>query len=585
MKIDVADLNKVSFGFALLDEKLAIVSINENLAAIFQRPREYLINMPIRHLIPQLEEHAFREKYRFQYLTMDSGQTLSVDVMRIAENGASCFLLFCQDHTKYDQILEQIAVSNKKRIITDRMLDLLYDGCYITDGVGTTLYVNDSFLKMSGLTREELLGKTVYAMLQDQQIPKSCTAKVIESGKPASMIINYVKGKSCLVTGAPVFIDGKLERVICTSRDLSELVALKDKLANFTSLTISLKHQLREIEVQRNNKYVAATRSKAMNSIHDKALKIAALDTPVLLLGETGVGKDFMVHIIHDVSAKSDESCFIKINCGAIPEALLESELFGYEPGAFTDASRHGKVGFFEMAHNGTLFLDEIGEMPIALQVKLLNVIQDRRFYRLGGTKIIQTNARIIAATNADLERLIREGKFRSDLYYRLNVINIMIPPLRHRKDDIIPLGMLFLEEFNAKYHKARYFDPEVLEFFLSYSWPGNIREMKNMIERLVIMTSQDCIALNSIREQITSSSEYTCSLEHQMLDQLEKRRQSRSGAASNHLSLKEMLRIQEAAIIKKQIEESATLKEAAKNLGIDLSTLVRKKQKLKLNS
>ncbi len=583
MKIEVADLGNVSFGFALLDEMLTIRLINENLAAVFQRPREYLINKSVRQFIPQLKDFSFRESHIFQYLTLDSGQTLSVDVIRISDTGAICFLLFCQDHTKYDQILEQIAISNKKRIITDRMLDLLYDGCYITDGSGLTLYVNDSFLKMSGLTRKEVLGKSVYGLIQDKLIPKSCTAKVIETGKPASMIINYPKGKSCLITGAPVFIGGKLERVICTSRDLTELFALKDKLANVTSLSISLKHQLREIEIQRNNKYVAVTRSKAMNVIYDKAVKIAPLDTPVLLLGETGVGKDFIVSFIHDVMDKNDESCFIKVNCGAIPETLLESELFGYEAGAFTDASKHGKVGFFEMAHNGTLFLDEIGEMPIALQVKLLNVIQDRQFYRLGGTKTIKTSARIIAATNADLERLISAGKFRSDLYYRLNVINIMIPPLRHRKDDIIPLAMLFIEEFNAKYQKACYFNPDTLEFFLSYSWPGNIREMKNMIERLVIMDNRDCIALDAIREQITCSYEYTCSLERQMIDQLNNRATIASGHDSSHLSLKEKLQLQEAVIIKKELERSNSLKEAAKNLGIDLSTLVRKKQRLKI--
>jgi PAS domain S-box-containing protein len=581
-KIDVSDLSSVSFGFAVLDQELLIKFINDNLAAIFQRPREYLINKPIQQMVPHLKEFSFREKHFFKYLSLESGQTISIDIVRASENGTRDFLFFCQDHTKYDQMLEQIAISNKKRIITDRMLDLLYDGCYITDGNGLTIYVNDSFLQMSGLTREEVLGKTVYELMQDKQIPRSCTAKVIETGKPASMIINYFKGKSCLITGAPVFIDGKLERVVCTSRDLSELVALKDKLANVTSLTVSLKNQLREIEVQRNNKYVAVTRSKAMNIIYDKALKVAPLDTHVLLLGETGVGKDFIVRLIHDVSEK-EESCLIKVNCGAIPETLLESELFGYEPGAFTNAGKHGKAGFFEMATNGILFLDEIGEMPLALQVKLLNVIQDRQFYRLGGTKLVKTNARIIAATNANLDRLISEGKFRSDLYYRLNVINITIPALRHRKDDIIPLGMLFLEEFNAKYNKACYFSSDVLEFILSYNWPGNIREMKNMIERLVIMAGRDCIELNSISEQITNSHEYTCSLERQMLDQLDNRRSMTRDGHSGHLNLKEMLQIQEKAIIRKELERSNTLKEAATKLGIDLSTLVRKKQKLRL--
>lgn len=583
MKIEVSDLNQVSFGVAFLDDMLRVRYINDTLAAIFQRPKAYALNKTIKQFIPQLKDASIRGNHFFQYLSLDTGQTLSMDIIPVSDNGERSFLLFCQDHTKYDQILEQIAIANKKRIITDRMLDLLYDGCFVTDGSGTTLYVNDSFLSMSGLTREEVLGKSVYGLMQDQLIPKSCTAKVIETGKPASMIINYFKGKSCLITGAPVFIDGKLERVICTSRDLSELIALKDKLANVTSLTISLRHQLREIEIRRNNKYVAVTRSKAMSEVYDKVVKIASLDTPVLVLGETGVGKDFIVRFIHDTAERSDESCFIKVNCGAIPETLLESELFGYEPGAFTDASKHGKVGFFEMAQNGTLFLDEIGEMSMALQVKLLNVLQDRQFYRLGGTQSITSNARIIAATNADLEKLISDGKFRRDLYYRLNVINIMISPLRQRKDDIIPLGMLFLEEFNSKYNKACYFNSDTLEFFLSYRWPGNIREMKNMIERLVIMAGKDCIELNAIREQLTSIGDYTCSLERQMLDQLERRAVASKADDQNRYSLKQMLRVHEAAIIKRELEQSETLKEAARKMKIDVSTLVRKKQKLGL--
>jgi len=480
-------------------------------------------------------------------------------------------------------MLEQIEIVNKKRIITDRMLDLLYDGIYITDGTGITIYVNDPFLQLSGIKRDEVMGKTVYELIQAKIIPRSCTAKVIETGKPASMIIEYYKGKSCLITGAPVFIDGKLERVVCTSRDLTELVALKDKLANVTSLTVSLKHQLREIEVQRNNKYFAVTRSKAMNIIYDKVLKIATLDTHVLLLGETGVGKDFIVHLIHDISEQNEEICLIKVNCGAIPETLMESELFGYEPGAFTNAAKQGKAGFFEIASNGILFLDEIGEMPLPLQVKLLNVIQDRQFYRLGGTKLIKTSARIIAATNANLEQLIHEGKFRIDLYYRLNVINITIPPLRHRKDDIIPLSMLFIEEFNAKYNKRCYFSTDILEFFLSYHWPGNIREMKNMIERLVIMAGRDCIELSAIREQITNSFEYTCSLERQMLDQMDKPGPSDCDRDLSQMNLKNILQIHEKAIIKKELERSATMKVAAKKLGIDLSTLVRKKQRLRI--
>jgi transcriptional regulator with PAS, ATPase and Fis domain len=436
---------------------------------------------------------------------------------------------------------------------------------------------------MSGMAREEVMGVSVRKLLEGKKIPRSCTLAVIETGKPASMIIDYFKGKSCLITGAPVYIDGKLERVICTSRDMTELLAMKDKLANATSLTISLKHQLREIEFQQSNKYVAETRSKIMNNIYDKAIKVASFDTPVLVLGETGVGKDFLVRFMHNVRKEGNEHFFIKVNCGAIPGTLLESELFGYEAGAFTDASKQGKMGLFELADNGTMFLDEIGDMPLNLQVKLLDVIQDKTFYRVGGTKLVHTNARIVAATNSNLEKLIGESKFRSDLYYRLNVIHIAIPPLRERRDDIIPLAVLFLDEFNRKYHKTCYFSPKLLKFLMNYHWPGNIREMKNVIERLVIMSGQECIEIDTMEEQIIDGYEYTSVFERKMLSEISAARHERGEMRLGKGTLREQVESYEAAVIRARLAESASLKDTAKSLGIDTSTLVRKKQKFGL--
>jgi PAS domain S-box-containing protein len=580
MRIEAGHLDNLSFGFAVLDEKFSVKAISKNLAGTLQRSQNWLIGKNINQLIPAIPRIPHDGNHASQYINLENGLVLSLDIIKINDGKSLNYLLFCQDHSKYDQILEQIAISSKKKIINDRMLDCLYDGCYITDGEGVTLYVNDAFLEMSGMKREEVMGKSVRELVVKGNIPKSCTVQVIETGKPASMIIDYYKGKSCLITGAPVYIDGKLERVICTSRDLSELLAMQDKLANVTSLTISLKHQLREIEFQQSNKYVAETRSKVMENIYDKAIKVASFDTPVLVLGETGVGKDFLVRFMHNVHKDGNEQFFIKVNCGAIPGSLLESELFGYEAGAFTDASKQGKVGLFELANNGTLFLDEIGDMPLNLQVKLLDVIQDKTFYRVGGTKLIHTSARIVAATNSNLEKLISEGKFRNDLYYRLNVINIVIPPLRDHRDDIIPLAILFLDEFNRKYHKSCYLASKLLKFLMTYHWPGNIREMKNVIERLVIMSGQDCIELDTIEEQIISNDEYTNVFERRMLHQIATNHQDHGEMHVGRGTLKEQVELYEAAVIKARLKESATLKDAAKSLGIDTSTLVRKKQK-----
>jgi len=350
---------------------------------------------------------------------------------------------------------------------------------------------------------------------------------------------------------------------------------LRGNLANANSLTLGYKHHLKEIEVKITNKHIINTRSKVMKNIYDKALKIASVDSPVLILGETGVGKDHLAKFIHDVGERDNDGCFVKVNCGAIPEPLLESELFGYEPGAFTGAQKLGKAGLFEVAGNGTLYLDEIGDMPLHLQVKILNALQDKQIYRVGGTKTINLQARIIAATNCNLEKLIDEGKFRRDLYYRLNVIDIKMPPLRYRRDDIIPLAMHFLNQFNQQFSRSHYFSPRTLELFLSYDWPGNIREMKNTIERLIVMSDHDCIEPIGIEEGLLNSLKYTDSS-----DQLSFHMPNTSAK----LNLKQKLENYEATLIKESLELHDTLREASEDLEIDLSTLIRKKQKYLLN-
>jgi transcriptional regulator with PAS, ATPase and Fis domain len=304
-----------------------------------------------------------------------------------------------------------------------------------------------------------------------------------------------------------------------------------------------------------------------MKNIYKKAKKIANVDSTILILGETGVGKDFIATYIHNIS-NSNNGKFIKINCGAVPEHLLESEFFGYEEGAFTGAQKGGKKGLFEEANGGILYLDEIGDMPYTLQVKLLSAINDRIFYRIGGTNPIEFNARIIAATNHDLKKLVEEKKFRADLYYRLNVVTFVIPPLRSRKEDIIPLSTQFLEYYNNKYGKNCYFTSNCLENFLIYEWPGNIRELKNIIERLVLMTDSADIGTDLFREHLILTESSTALPDLFMADRR---------------TLKEKTEDFEKDIIESTLAVSKNMKEASLRLGIDISTLVRKKQKYNL--
>ena len=240
----------------------------------------------------------------------------------------------------------------------------------------------------------------------------------------------------------------------------------------------------------------------AIQKLLQTVQKIAPTDSTALITGETGVGKELIAKAIHSSSHRRSH-IFVKVNCAAIPETLLESELFGYERGAFTGAVTT-KPGRFEIAHRGTIFLDEIGEIPLHLQAKLLNVLQDRAFERLGGVKTIKVDIRIITATNKDLQAAAKSGAFRSDLFYRLNVVPIHIPPLRERKDDIIPLVDYFLKKYKTKYQKdVAHFSPEVIAAFANYDWPGNIRELENVLERMVVMSESDTVSLDQMPAEI----------------------------------------------------------------------------------
>ncbi len=468
------------------------------------------------------------------------------------------------------ELEKQIEYLTKQQYIHNEMLNKLEDGIYITDNAGKTLFVNDAFLALSGLSRDKIIGKTVYELRRLDVLPNSCCSKVIETKSTVFTINNYTEGQKCLVSGSPIFDDeGNLIRTIAVIRDVSELDKMMKNVSIREDLTIKRPSYIEEApSIDADNQFIS--NNEVLKDIYEKADKIAFFDSTILILGETGVGKDFLASYIYNKSNKNKKGKFVKINCGAVPENLLESEFFGYEEGAFSGAQRGGKKGLFEEANNGVLFLDEIGDMPYALQVKLLNVINDKFFYRIGGVKPVEFNARVIAATNAELKQLVEEKKFRSDLYYRLNVVNFVIPPLRYRREDIMPLSQEFIEYFNNKYSKNTFFSADCTEKFIAYDWPGNIREMKNIIERLVLITDTPCISKNLFQDQlIIGDKEMTYKYELHYSD--------------SSRSLKDRMEKFEKDEILKTLNSSQTLKSAADILGIDISTLVRKKQKYKI--
>ncbi|WP_018133092.1 sigma 54-interacting transcriptional regulator [Effusibacillus pohliae] len=356
----------------------------------------------------------------------------------------------------------------------DAIFQNSYDAIYIVDENGITLKTNDAIERLTGIPKEYYIGKDLRYLEKRGIVQKSVSFEVMKQKKPVTVIQENALGKVLLITGSPVFNEqGEVIRIVTNLRDISELNRLREELS-----------QLRKFHAGDEPVVVV---SKAMQKVVDLARRVANTDTTVLLLGESGVGKEVVARMIHRNSGRYEKGAFIKVNCGAIPPELLESELFGYESGAFTGAKKDGKPGMFELAHEGTLFLDEIGELPLHLQVKLLRVLQDQEFHRVGGVKPIKVNVRIIAATNRDLKKMVADGTFREDLYYRLHVVPIEIPPLRKRQADILPLIRFYLDKFNRKYQSAKTMSSETLQILQRYRWPGNIRELANLIERLLV--------------------------------------------------------------------------------------------------
>ncbi|WP_411683220.1 sigma-54 interaction domain-containing protein [Clostridium thailandense] len=445
------------------------------------------------------------------------------------------------------------------------VIESSYDGIYITDGQANTIFLNKAYEKITGMKKEEMLGKNMASIEREGYISKSATLAVLRYGKTVTIDQGFKTGKKVLVSSSPIFDEqGKISMVVTNVRDVTELYELKEKLEKNEELAKKYYSQVEAMRKQLLNFSDIIAEDEKMLTILEIAKKVADVDTTVLLLGETGVGKEEIAKYIHRNSKRSDRS-FIKINCGAIPENLIESELFGYEKGAFTGASREGKIGLFELADGGTVFLDEVGELPLDMQVKLLRVLQEGEIKRVGGIKTINIDVRFIAATNRNLKNMVSKKTFREDLYYRLNVIPIRILPLRERKDDIEPLIMHFLQMFNKKYNFNKDISSGAMESLKEYEWPGNVRELKNIIERIVIMSVDNKIFRSDLPIKSVWSEEKT-----------------EFEVNSKKVTLKEAIENLEVVLIENAFKKHGNVRAAAKELGIDASTFVRKRKRYK---
>lgn len=459
----------------------------------------------------------------------------------------------------YIDMLKELKNVKKLTRKLDTVLDSSYDGIYITDGNAVTIRANKAYERITGLKIEELLGKNVTYLVEKGIISKACSTIVLERKEVVTIEQTLNSGKVLLVTGTPIFDDnGEIEMVVTNVRDITELILLKEELQKKKEKVDRYNSELRRLKSQLGSKtdYNIISRNKGMKDLLSSVKRVASHETTVLITGETGVGKEVITEYIHKNSSRSDKK-LIKVNCGAIPSSLIESELFGYEKGAFTGANQGGKIGIFEEANGGTLLLDEIGELPYNMQAKLLRILQEQEIQRVGGVDTIKIDVRIIAATNKDLKLLAENGEFRMDLYYRLSIIPIHVPPLRDRKEDIIPLTNEFLYSLYERYGNKKYLSKNAYEILYNYKWPGNIRELKNLIERVYVMVSEERIEAHDIPLSREASEEY-----------------------GKSMLLKDAVSNLEYRMIEEAYNEFGNVRGAARHLGIDASTFVRKRQK-----
>lgn len=394
-----------------------------------------------------------------------------------------------QDVTELEEISTELESFKKVNRELEGIIASSYDGLIITDGEGNVLKINQALLRVTDLKREHFLGQKIDSLYEKEIFSYEAVAKRARVGKKVVTGIQKIKtGKEVAVSSTPVFDDdGNVIRVVTNVRDMSDLAKLEEELNESRKLSDHLRSQFNKLLEEELRSHGLVTQSPEMYRLLDLIRRVAASDVTVLVQGESGVGKEVFAKLIHVWSQR--KGAFIKVNCSALPGHLLESELFGYSKGAFTGANSEGKPGLFELAHDGTLFLDEIEDLPLELQGKFLRVLQDGEFMRLGATKCINVNVRLIAAGNKDLSEMVSERLFRQDLYYRLNVVPMTIPPLRQRIEDIPVLVEFLIEKFNRKYGTVKTVSSELVQKFTEYDWPGNIRELANIMERLVLLS------------------------------------------------------------------------------------------------
>lgn len=485
-------------GVIVVDNDLDIRLVNQSAAKILRLKQETVLGRPFADLFPGIDLMPVIS--RRQWLIgikagwKETGVMCNISPL-MSEGKVQGAIIIFQPLTELDQIASELETTKSLYETLSAVLNIAYEAIILVDEQGSISLVNEAACRFFRRRQEELLGKPIEEIMPNSRLPRTLKTGMAETNE-----VQVIDGQPCIVSRNPIVRHGKVIGAVgkITYQRLEEVRELSEKLAEMD----------RELDYYRNKaqetrKLVTfnqiVTVNKTMRNIKEEADMVAKGNSTVMLIGESGTGKELFAEAIHNASYRR-RGPFVQVNCAAIPEPLAESELFGYAPGAFTGARRAGKPGKFLMADGGTLFLDEIGDMPLNLQAKLLRFLEDQLVTPVGGTEVKRVNVRIIAATNQDLTSKVENGSFRRDLYYRLNVINFQLLPLRERPEDIIPLAQLFLEKYSEAFGlHIKDIAPDARSVLITHSWPGNVRELRNVIERAVNYASGPVLDLYSL--------------------------------------------------------------------------------------
>jgi len=556
-------LNAVHNGIIMIDQDALVTFCNDAACQLIGTSREEIIGQRLKSIIPETKlDQVLKEgiPQLHQQVKLKDRVIISNRTPLIENDEIVGAVAIFEDVTDLKEALKELTTTKEFLQKLETGLEHLPEGIIMVDTAGYITSITNSYCEFLGVKKEEVIGKHVTKVIENTRMHE-----VVQTGIPEIGDMQRIKDKDVVVMRIPIRVNGEIVGAIgqLMFQDVSDLTKLAAKLQITEKKLEYYKQEYQRWQKSRYSIKNIIGRSPEINKLKEMVNKVAQYHSTILLRGESGTGKELIAHSIHEASTRGNSS-FVRVNCAAIPKELLEAELFGYEEGSFTGAKKKGKPGKFELAEGGTIFLDEIGDMPLEMQVKLLRVLQEKEVERVGGTGVIPIDARVIASTNRNLEKMIAQKTFRYDLYYRLNVVTLLLPNLREMREDIEAITDYLIEQLNEEFGtRVDGISEEVRNLFMSYNWPGNVRELRNTLERAVNVIEGTTIRVKDLPLYL------------QELDQ-----QPYSLVAGDSILNREIEAAEKKAIVSVLKKTNYNKLKAARLLNVHRATLYRKMQK-----